>query len=111
MKNGQLRALGVTSANRIPALPQVPTIAEAGVHGYEAVGWNGMVAPAAMPAPILEKIHDAVVKVIQLPDLRERLTGLGAELAPSTPDEFSALMKSELVKWAKVVKDSGARLD
>jgi len=111
VKNGQLRALGVTSANRIPALPEVPTIAEAGVPGYEAVGWNGMVAPAAMPAPILEKIHDAVVKVIQLPDLRERLTGLGAELSPSTPDEFSALIKSEIVKWAKVVKDSGARLD
>jgi tripartite-type tricarboxylate transporter receptor subunit TctC len=111
VKNGQLRALGVTSANRIPALPQVPTIAEAGVPGYEAVGWNGMVGPAAMPAPILEKIHVAVVKIIQLPDVRERLIGLGAEPSPSTPGEFSALIKSELVKWAKVVKDSGARLD
>lgn len=111
VKNGQLRALGVTSAKRIPALPEVPTIAEAGVPGYEAVGWNGMVGPAAMPAPILEKIHDAVVKIIQLPDMRARLIGLGADPSPSTPGEFSALIKAELVKWAKVVKDSGAKLD
>ncbi len=111
VKSGQLRALGVTSGNRIPALPQVPTIAEGGVAGYEAVGWNGMVGPAAMPGPLLEKIHAAVVKIINLPDVRERLIGLGAEPAPSTPSEFSALIKSELVKWAKVVKESGARLD
>jgi tripartite-type tricarboxylate transporter receptor subunit TctC len=111
VKNRQLRALGVTSAKRIPALPEVPTIAEAGVPGYEAVGWNGLLGPAAMPAPILEKIHDAVVKIIQLPDMRERLIGLGADPSPSTPGEFAALIKAELVKWAKVVKDSGAKLD
>ena len=111
VKNGQLRALGVTSANRIPALPEVPTIAEAGVPGYVAVGWNGMVGPAAMPAPILEKIHDAVAKIVRQPDIRDKLIGLGAEPALSTPDEFAALIKSEIVKWAKVVKDSGAKLD
>ena len=111
VKNGQLRALGVTSTNRIPALPEVPTIAEAGVPGYEAVGWNGLLGPAAMPAPILDKIHDAVVKIVRMPDIRDRLIGLGAEPALSTPAEFAALMKAELVKWAKVVKDSGAKLD
>jgi tripartite-type tricarboxylate transporter receptor subunit TctC len=111
VKSRQLRALGVTSANRIAALPEVPTIAEAGVPGYEAVGWNGMAAPAALPAPILEKIHEAVVKIVRAPEMRQRLTDLGADPAPSTPGEFSALIKSELVKWAKVVRDSGARLD
>jgi tripartite-type tricarboxylate transporter receptor subunit TctC len=111
VKSRQLRALGVTSANRIAALPEVPTIAEAGVPGYEAIGWNGMAAPAALPAPILEKIHEAVVKIVRAPEMRQRLIDLGADPAPSTPGEFSALIKSELVKWAKVVKDSGARLD
>jgi tripartite-type tricarboxylate transporter receptor subunit TctC len=111
VKSRQLRALGVTSANRIAALPEVPTIAEAGVPGYEAVGWNGMAAPAALPVPVLDKIHDAVVKIVRTPEMRQRLVDLGADPAPSTPGEFSALIKSELVKWAKVVKDSGARLD
>jgi tripartite-type tricarboxylate transporter receptor subunit TctC len=111
VKNGQLRALGVTSPRRIPALPEVPAIAEAGVAGYEAVGWNGLVGPGGMPAPILDKIHDAVVKIVRLPDMHERLVGLGAEPALSTPAEFASLMKAELAKWAKVVKDSGARLD
>jgi tripartite-type tricarboxylate transporter receptor subunit TctC len=111
VKNGQLRALGVTSANRIPALPDVPTIAQGGVPGYEAVGWNGLIAPAALPAPLLDKIHDAVAKIVRLPEINARLVGLGAEPALSTPAEFAALIKSEIVKWAKVVKESGAKLD
>ena len=111
VKSRQLRALGVTSASRIPALPDVPTIAEGGVAGYEAVGWNGLVAPAALPAPLLDKIHDAVVKIVRLPEISARLVGLGAEPALSTPAEFTALIKSEIVKWAKVVKESGAKLD
>lgn len=111
VKNGQLRALGVTSGSRIPALPEVPTIAEGGVPGYLAVGWNGLMAPAALPAPLLDKIHDAVAKIVRLPEVRDRLIGLGAEPAISTPAEFAALIKAELVKWAKVVKDSGATLD
>ncbi len=111
VKSRQLRAIGVTSASRIAALPEVPTIAESGVSGYEAVGWNGMSAPAGLPPPILEKIHDTVVKIVRTPEMRQRLTDLGADPAPSTPGEFSALIKSELAKWAKVVKDSGARLD
>lgn len=111
VKNKQARAIGVTSASRIVALPDVPTVSEAGVPGYVAIGWNGLVGPAAMPAPILEKIHTAVAKIVRQPDIRDKFIGLGAEPAISTPEEFSALMKSELVKWAKVVKDSGAKLD
>jgi tripartite-type tricarboxylate transporter receptor subunit TctC len=110
VKSGQLRALGVTSAKRIPALPEVPTIAE-GLPGYEAVGWNGLVGPAAMPAPLLDKIHDAVARIVRTPEINARLVDLGAEPALSTPAEFAALMKAEIVKWARVVKESGAKLD
>lgn len=111
VKNGRLRALGVSSTRRIVALPDVPTIAEAGVPGYDAMGWNGMVGPAAMPRPVLDKIHDAVARIVNSPQVREQFIGLGAEPQTSTPEEFAALIKSEIVKWAQVVKDSGAKLD
>jgi tripartite-type tricarboxylate transporter receptor subunit TctC len=75
------------------------------------VGWNGLVAPAGIPKSALEKIHATVSKIYQMPDMRERLVSLAAEPAISTPEEFSALVKSELVKWAKAVKDSGAKLE
>jgi tripartite-type tricarboxylate transporter receptor subunit TctC len=111
VKSKQLRAIGVTSANRIPALPDVQTVAEGGVPGYEAVGWNGLMGPGGMPAPLLEQIHDAVAKIVRTPEMKARLVDLGAEPALSTPAEFGALIKSEIVKWAKVVKESGAKLD
>jgi tripartite-type tricarboxylate transporter receptor subunit TctC len=111
VKNGQLRAIGVTSARRIPALPNVQTVAEGGVAGYEAVGWNGIVAPAAMPAPLLDKIHDAITRIVRTPEINARLVDLGAEPALTTPAEFATLIKSEISKWAKVVKESGAKLD
>jgi tripartite-type tricarboxylate transporter receptor subunit TctC len=110
VKSGQARAIAVTSDKRIPALPAVATISET-LPGYVAVGWNGLVGPAALPAPVLEKIHATVSKIVRLPDIRDKLIGLGAEPALSTPAEFADLIKSELVKWAKVVKDSGAKLD
>ncbi len=109
-KNGQARAIAVTSAKRIPALPDVATINET-IPGYIAVGWNGLMGPAALPAPVLEKIHATVSKIVRMPDIRDKLIGLGADPALSTPAEFADLIKSELVKWAKVVKDSGAKLD
>jgi tripartite-type tricarboxylate transporter receptor subunit TctC len=110
VKNGQARAIGVTSAKRIAALPDVPTVGET-VPGYLAVGWNGLMGPAQMPAPVLEKIHGTVTKIVQQPDMRDKLIGLGAEPALSTPAEFAALISSEIIKWSKVVKDSGAKLD
>ena len=110
VKNGQARAIGVTSAKRIPALPDVAAINET-LPGYVAIGWNGLVGPAAMPAPVLEKIHATVSKIVRMPDIRDKFIGLGADPELSTPAEFSDLIKSELVKWAKVVKDSGAKLD
>ena len=109
-KNGQARVIGVTSAKRIPALPDVATINET-LPGYIAIGWNGLCGPAAIPAPVLEKIHSTVAKIVRTPEMRDKLIGLGADPAISTPAEFNDLIKSELVKWAKVVKDSGAKLD
>ena len=109
-KNGQARVIAVTSAKRIPALPDVATINET-LPGYIAIGWNGLCAPVGIPAPVLEKIHATVAKIVRTPEMHEKLVGLGAEPALSTPVEFADLIKSELVKWAKVVKDSGAKLD
>ena len=109
-KNGQARAIGVSGVTRIPALPDTPTIQET-IAGYVAVGWNGLMGPAAMPQPVSDRIHSGVSAIMRRPDIREKLIALGAEPALSTPQEFADLIRSELVKWAKVVKDSGARLD
>jgi tripartite-type tricarboxylate transporter receptor subunit TctC len=111
IKNKQARAIAVTSAERVVALPEVPTLNEAALPGYVAVGWNGLVGPAGIPKPIVDKIHAAVSKIYAMPDMRERLIGLAAEPAISTPEEFTALVKSELGKWAQAVKDSGAKLE
>ncbi len=111
VKGGQLRALGVSTVKRIGALPDVPTIAEAGVPGYEAVGWNGLVAPAGTPAAIVDKLNGAFGKILRMPAVASYLSGQGADPDPGTAAEFAAYIKSEIVKWAKVVKDSGARID
>jgi tripartite-type tricarboxylate transporter receptor subunit TctC len=111
VKGGQLRALGVSTVKRIAALPEVPTIAEAGVPGYEAVGWNGLVAPTGTPAAIIDKLNGAFGKILRMPAVASYLSGQGADPDPGTGAEFAAYIKSEIVKWAKVVKDSGARVD
>ncbi len=111
VKSGKLRALGVSTAQRISALPDVPTIAEAGVPGFEAAGWNGLVGPAGMPAPIVNRIHAAIVEIVKVPAMASFLSGQGADPHTMMPAEFAAYIKSEVVKWAQVVKDSGARID
>jgi tripartite-type tricarboxylate transporter receptor subunit TctC len=111
IKSGQMRAIGVSSGKRASALPEVPTIAEAGVPGYEAVGWNGMVGPANMPAPVLEKVHATVVKIFQMPEVTGRMAALAADPATTTPAEFGAYIKAEIGKWAKVVKATGAKAE
>src|SRR3954467_10362118 len=111
VKGKQARAIAVTSAERVSALPDVPTLNEAALPGYVAVGWTGLVAPAGLSPAVVQKIHDAVAKIYALPDMRERLVSLAAEPAICTPEEFTALIKGELVKWAKAVKDSGAKLE
>ena len=111
IKAGRLRALGVTTATRSPALPQVPTIAKAALPGYEATAWFGMVAPAGTPKEIIEKLNKQVVSILSTPELEAQLKAGGADAAPTTPEEFAAFIKTEMVKWAKVVKATGARVD
>ena len=101
----------MTSAERVAALPDVPTLNETALPGYVAVGWNGLAGPAGIPKAVVDKIHGAVSKIYRMPDMRDRLIGLAAEPAISTPEAFTALVKSELGKWAKAVKDSGAKLE
>jgi tripartite-type tricarboxylate transporter receptor subunit TctC len=106
-KNGRLRGLGVTGAKRASGAPDIPTIAEAGLPGYEAVQWFGVLAPAGTPRPIVSRLHAEIVRVLQSGDVRERLIADGADPLGSTPEEFAAFIRSETVKWAKVVKSAG----
>ena len=108
---GKLRALGTTGAKRAPAAPELPTIAEAGVPGYEVSVWYGVLAPANTPAAIVQRLHAELTRIVQLPDIRERWAVLGAEPVHNTPGEFAAFLKADLGKWANVVRESGAKID
>jgi len=110
VRAGRLKAIAVTSLKRSSALPDVPTIAET-LPGFEATTWYGIVGPAGIPREITNKLSSEIRKAVGLPDMIERFNQQGAETRGTTPEEFSAFMRSELVKWAKVVKDSGARAD
>ncbi len=108
---GKTRALGVTSPKRSAIAPDVPTIAESGLPGYEVVIWFGVLAPTGTPAPIVDKISKDLAAIMKTPEMKERLSKLGAEPAGTTPAEFADLMKADTAKWSKVVKSSGARVD
>jgi tripartite-type tricarboxylate transporter receptor subunit TctC len=110
-KGGQLRALAVTTAKRSPIAPEVPTLAESGLVGYEVGSWQGVFAPAATPPDIVRRLNAEIVKIIHTPEVRDKLLGLGAEPVGDTSEEFAALVRAEVVKWADVVKKSGARVD
>ena len=103
--------LGVSSAKRNGALPEVPTVSEAGVPGYEAIEWQGVVVPAGTPAPVVGRLHQAFSRAVKLPEMKERLAALGADAAGGTPDELAAFIRSELAGWAKVIKESGIRIE
>lgn len=108
---GRLRLLAITGAERASALPETPTVHESGLPGFEATNWFGVMAPAATPPDVVNKLNTELIKVLQTPDIRERLLSLAYDLQSSTPQEFSALLKTETEKWAKVVKASGAKAD
>ena len=110
-QSGRLVPLGVSSAKRNPALPAVPTVAEAGVPGYEAIEWQGVVAPAGTPAPVIGRLHQAFARAVALPEMKERLTAIGADAAGSTPEELGTFIRNELANWSRVIKESGIRLD
>ena len=111
VKSGRLRMVAVTSAKRSPSLKDVPAIAESGFPGFDLVSWWGVLAPAGVPRDIIVRLNGEIIRILGLPDVRQRYDGLGAEVATSTPDQFAAYIRSEIAKWAKVVKESGARVD
>lgn len=110
VKSGRVVPLGMTS-KRIPAAPQIPTIAEAGVPGYDVSVWYGFLAPRGTPKPVVDRIHQGVVQAMASPDIRDRYVNEGADVTVRGPDDFGALLRGEFAKWAKVVKDSGVRID
>jgi len=110
VKSGRLRALAITSPKRLAAMPEVPAIGET-VPGYEADAFQGMVAPAGVPREIVRQLADDIAAIVRLPEIRERIIADGAEPIGSTPEAFSVFLKKEMLKWGKVVKESGARPD
>jgi tripartite-type tricarboxylate transporter receptor subunit TctC len=111
VRSGRLRALAVSPGKRTPQAPDLPTVAESGVPGFDVTPWYGVLAPAGLPAPLVAKWNREIVRIVPLPDMREKFVAQGIDLASSTPAEFSALIKSEIPKWRKVVKDTGAKAD
>ena len=111
VREGKLRALGVTSAKRSQAAPEIPTIAEQGLPDFEAVSWFALFAPAGTPKPIVDKLQAEVKKILTTPDVSKRLAESGLEAVGSTADELAAYQRTEIAKWAKVVKDSGAKVE
>lgn len=111
IKSGALKAIAVTTQKRSSALPNVPTIAESGIPGFNFSTWYGMWAPKSMPQPIVQKLSHEIAQITRLPEVRERFLALGAEPVGNSAEEFAAFTKSELNKWARVVKQSGARVD
>jgi tripartite-type tricarboxylate transporter receptor subunit TctC len=111
VKAGKLKALAVTTAERSKLAPDLPTMAEAGLPGFDISTWFGLFAPAGTPKDVIAKWNAEVVKILNSPDMRERLTAQGAESAPTTPEQFAALIQSEIPKYARIVKISGAKVD
>jgi tripartite-type tricarboxylate transporter receptor subunit TctC len=109
VRSGKLRGIAVTTPKRLGALPDIPAMAEV-LPGFEVVGWYGVIGPAKLPKPILTRLHDEIVKILKLPDVHERILADGAEPVGNTPEEFRKYMLADVAKWAKLVKQSGAKL-
>lgn len=106
-QSGRVRALGITTAKRSPQLPDLPTIAESGVPGFEVTSWYGMCGPAGMPKLIVAKLNTDLVKVLNMPDTQRRFAEQGIDAAPATPEQFAQFIKAEIAKWVNVVKTAG----
>jgi len=110
VRGGRLRGLAVTTPKRIAAIPELPAVSEA-LPGFEVVGWYGVIGPANLPKPIVAKLHGTLVQILNAPDIRERILSDGSEPVGSAPEDFRQFMLADLAKWAKVVKESGAKMD
>lgn len=111
VKSGKLKALGITGLQRSPLVPDLPTVAEAGVPGYQASLWNGILVPGATPKPIIAKLNAEIVRVLSAPETRERFSSMGADVAYGTPEEFRAFIESEMTKWARIIREAGIHVD
>jgi len=111
IKSGRLKALGVTGSKRTASLPQVPTIAESGIPGYVVDNWYGVVVPAGVPKEIIARLNSELVRILGMPDIRERYALEGSESAPTTPEQFAHLIRDEQQKWAKAVRDAKVQID
>jgi tripartite-type tricarboxylate transporter receptor subunit TctC len=111
VRSGKLRALGMASLKRSPLLPELPTIAEQGFPGFEAVSWYALMVPAGTPAEVISRLHFETARILKLPDVREKLAGLGADPVGSSPDELAARIRSESARWADVIRRQGIKVD
>jgi tripartite-type tricarboxylate transporter receptor subunit TctC len=111
VKAGRLNALAVTNPKRSPIVPDVPTVAESGLPGFEALQWFGIFVPAGASKDIVARLNGEIVKIVRLPDIRERMSSLGADVVGSTPEQFAAFQRADTTKWARVVKESGAKIE
>lgn len=110
VRSGRLRALGITTAKRVASLPDIPTIAEAGVHGYESVSWFGLAAPTGTPKDVIERLHRETAAILRTPEIIERFARDGTEVVANSPEEFNAYIRAEVGKWAQVVKSAGIKV-
>jgi tripartite-type tricarboxylate transporter receptor subunit TctC len=111
VKDGKLKAIAISSAKRFAAAPDIPTVAESGVPGFETGSWQGIVAPAGTPPEVVKKLHASVTAILATPEMKEKLSAAGAEVRPQSPEQFGAFIRDEKARWAKVVKESGAKFD
>jgi tripartite-type tricarboxylate transporter receptor subunit TctC len=111
VKDGKLKALAISSAQRFSAAPDIPTVAESGMPGFETGSWQGIVAPAGTPREVVSKMHATVMAILATPEMKDRLDKAGAEVRAMTPEQFGGFIRAERDRWAKVVKESGAKFD
>jgi tripartite-type tricarboxylate transporter receptor subunit TctC len=111
IKGGKMRAIGVSGTQRAVLLPEVPTVAEAGVPGYEVNVWFGMQVPAGTPKPVVDKLNRDIVTLLKEPDVVQRFRGQGVEVVASSPDQFAKLVQSEVAKWTQLIKDANIRIE